>query len=74
VHVLTATGAHLAMKSKRFMKACGPAHMKSIIATGEPGTLKKYHACSSIVCMQAGLILLRPSYRKEPTNATLVVV
>ena len=53
-----------------FREACGPAHMKAIIATGELGTLKNIMR-ASIVCMQAGADFIKTSTGKEPTNATL---
>lgn len=38
---------------KAFREACGPAHMKAILAVGELGTLKNVMR-ASYVCMQAG--------------------
>ena len=55
---------------KSFREACGTAHMKTIIATGELGTLKNIMR-ASIVCMQAGADFIKTSTGKEPTNATL---
>jgi deoxyribose-phosphate aldolase len=55
---------------RAFREACGAAHMKSIIATGELGTLKNIMR-ASIVCMQAGSDFIKTSTGKEPTNATL---
>jgi deoxyribose-phosphate aldolase len=55
---------------KAFREACGEAHMKAIIATGELGTLKNILR-ASIVCMQAGSDFIKTSTGKEPTNATL---
>ena len=39
-HVLTQNWQALYDEVKSFREACGPAHMKSILATGELGTLK----------------------------------
>lgn len=69
-HVLTGNWRALYDEVKAFREACGPAHMKSIIATGELGTLKNIMR-ASIVCMQAGSDFIKTSTGKEPTNATL---
>lgn len=50
--------------------ACGPAHMKAILATGELGTLR-HVARASMVCMMAGADFIKTSTGKEPINATL---
>lgn len=57
---------------KAFREACGPAHMKAILAVGELGTLKNVMR-ASYVCMQAGSDFIKTSTGKEPTNATLPV-
>ena len=44
--------------------------MKTIIATGELGTLRNVRA-ASLVCMMAGADFIKTSTGKEPTNATL---
>jgi deoxyribose-phosphate aldolase len=69
-HVLTGNWRGLYDEVKAFREACGPAHMKSIIATGELGTLKNIGR-ASIVCMQAGSDFIKTSTGKEPTNATI---
>ena len=69
-HVLNANWRALYDEVKAFREACGPAHMKAIIATGELGTLKNIMR-ASIVCMQAGSDFIKTSTGKEPTNATL---
>jgi deoxyribose-phosphate aldolase len=69
-HVLTGNWRALYDEVKAFRDACGPAHMKSIIATGELGTLKNIGR-ASIVCMQAGSDFIKTSTGKEPTNATI---
>ena len=57
---------------KDFRKACGSAHMKTILATGELGTLRNV-ARASAVCMMAGADFIKTSTGKEPINATLPV-
>ena len=69
-HVLNANWRALYDEVKAFREACGRAHMKAIIATGELGTLKNIMR-ASIVCMQAGSDFIKTSTGKEPTNATL---
>lgn len=71
-HVLTQNWKALYHEVKAFREACGPAHMKSILATGELGTLKNVMR-ASYVCMQAGADFIKTSTGKEPTNATLPV-
>lgn len=71
-HVLTQNWQALYDEVKAFREACGPAHMKSILATGELGTLKNVMR-ASYVCMQAGSDFIKTSTGKEPTNATLPV-
>jgi deoxyribose-phosphate aldolase len=70
--VLTQNWKALYNEVKAFREACGPAHMKSILATGELGTLKNVMR-ASYVCMQAGADFIKTSTGKEPTNATLPV-
>ncbi|MCK5402110.1 MAG: deoxyribose-phosphate aldolase [Flavobacteriaceae bacterium] len=53
-------------------KACGEAHMKTILATGEIPTLTKV-AKASWVCMMAGSDFIKTSTGKEPVNATIPV-
>jgi deoxyribose-phosphate aldolase len=71
-HVLTQNWKALYEEVKAFREACGPAHMKSILATGELGTLKNVMR-ASYVCMQAGSDFIKTSTGKEPTNATMPV-
>lgn len=56
----------------QFRAACGPAHMKTILATGELGTLRMV-AQASLVCMMAGADFIKTSTGKEAVNATLEV-
>jgi deoxyribose-phosphate aldolase len=53
-------------------KACGDAHMKTILATGEIPTYTKV-AKASMVSMMAGSDFIKTSTGKEPINATLPV-
>jgi deoxyribose-phosphate aldolase len=69
-HVLTGDYRALYDEIRAFREACGPAHMKTIIATGELGTLRNVRA-ASLVCLMAGADFIKTSTGKEPTNATL---
>src|SRR5712691_8950458 len=71
-HVLTADYAALYDEVCAFREACGEAHMKTILATGELGTLRNVRA-ASLVCMMAGADFIKTSTGKESTNATLPV-
>lgn len=51
-------------------EACGDAHMKTILATGELGTLRNV-ARASWVAMMAGSDFIKTSTGKEPINATM---
>ena len=55
-----------------FKQACGPAHMKVILGTGDLLTLRNV-ARASFVAMMAGADFIKTSTGKEPTNATLPV-
>jgi deoxyribose-phosphate aldolase len=55
-----------------FKQACGAAHMKVILATGDLLTLRNV-ARASVVVMMAGADFIKTSTGKEPTNATLPV-
>jgi deoxyribose-phosphate aldolase len=57
---------------KTLREACGSAHMKAIIATGELATLTNVGR-ASMVCMMAGADFIKTSTGKEATNATLPV-
>ncbi len=71
-HVLTGNWQALYDEVKAFRAACGDAHMKSILATGELATLRNIYQ-ASIVCMMAGTDFVKTSTGKEATNATLPV-
>lgn len=55
---------------KTFRQACGDAHMKAILATGELATLTNV-AKASLVAMMAGADFIKTSTGKEAVNATL---
>ena len=57
---------------RQMRTACGPAHMKTILATGELGTLRNV-AKASMACMMAGADFIKTSTGKEPVNATIPV-
>nr|WP_227443951.1 deoxyribose-phosphate aldolase [Cognatishimia sp. F0-27] len=57
---------------RAFRAACGDAHVKAILATGELGTLTNV-ARASLVCMMAGADFIKTSTGKESVNATLPV-
>jgi deoxyribose-phosphate aldolase len=71
-HVLTGNWQALYDEVQQFRAACGAAHMKTILATGELGTLRNV-ARASWVCMMAGADFIKTSTGKEPVNATLPV-
>ena len=55
-----------------FREACGEAHLKTILATGELGTLTNVQK-ASLVCMMAGADFIKTSTGKEKVNANLPV-
>jgi deoxyribose-phosphate aldolase len=69
-HVLTGNYEALYDEVRRFREACGDAHMKTILATGELATLNNV-ARASMVAMQAGADFIKTSTGKEGVNATL---
>jgi deoxyribose-phosphate aldolase len=71
-HALNGDWQALYDEVKAFRAACGDAHMKTILATGELGTLRNV-AKASMVCMMAGADFIKTSTGKEPINATLPV-
>lgn len=71
-HVLTQNWQALYDEMRQMRDACGEAHVKAILATGELGTLRNV-ARASLVCMMAGADFIKTSTGKEPVNATLPV-
>jgi len=71
-HALTGNWQALHDEIRAFREACGPAHLKAILATGELGTLRNV-ARASLVAMMAGADFIKTSTGKESVNATLPV-
>ena len=71
-HVLQGNWQALFEEMQAFREACGDAHVKAILATGELGTLRNV-ARASLVCMMAGADFIKTSTGKESVNATLPV-
>ncbi|MFN8448985.1 MAG: deoxyribose-phosphate aldolase [Anaerolineae bacterium] len=71
-HALRGNWEALYDEIQQFRAACGDAHMKTILATGELGTLRNV-AKASLVCMMAGADFIKTSTGKESVNATLEV-
>ncbi|HVU12179.1 MAG TPA: deoxyribose-phosphate aldolase [Phototrophicaceae bacterium] len=71
-HALLGHWDRLYDEIQQFRAACGDAHMKTILATGELGTLRNV-AKASLVCMMAGADFIKTSTGKESVNATLEV-
>ena len=69
-HVLTGNWQALYDEVKAFRDACGDAHLKAILATGELATLTNV-ARASMVAMQAGADFIKTSTGKEGVNATM---
>jgi deoxyribose-phosphate aldolase len=70
-HVLTGNWQALYDEIRTFREACGEAHMKTILATGELATLRNV-GMASLVAMMAGADFIKTSTGKEAVNATLV--
>lgn len=70
--VLTGDWARLHDEVRAFRAASGAAHLKTILATGELGTLRDVYR-ASLVCMMAGADFIKTSTGKESVNATLPV-
>ncbi|HEX2581002.1 MAG TPA: deoxyribose-phosphate aldolase [Dongiaceae bacterium] len=71
-HVLTGNWRALYEEVAQCREACGAAHMKTILATGELGTLRNV-ARASMVAMMAGSDFIKTSTGKEDVNAILPV-
>ena len=69
-HVLRGNWEALYNEVCEMRAACGEAHMKTILATGELGPLWNV-AKASKVCMMAGADFIKTSTGKESVNATL---
>ena len=71
-HALSGDWQALYDELRLFRAACGPAHMKAILATGELGSLRNVGR-ASVVAMMAGSDFIKTSTGKESVNATLPV-
>jgi deoxyribose-phosphate aldolase len=71
-HVLTGNWRALYDEMRDFRSACGEAHVKAILATGDIRTLRNV-ARASMICMMAGADFIKTSTGKEAVNATLLV-
>jgi deoxyribose-phosphate aldolase len=71
-HVLMGEWTALYDEVRAFREACGDAHIKVILATGELGTLRNVQR-ASLVSMMAGADFIKTSTGKESVNATLEV-
>jgi deoxyribose-phosphate aldolase len=71
-HVLRGDWSALYDEIAAMRAACGDAHMKAILATGDLVTLTNVYA-ASMVAMQAGADFIKTSTGKEGVNATLPV-
>ena len=71
-HVLNGDWEALYDEVRTFREACGDAHLKTILATGELATLRNV-ARASLVCMMGGADFIKTSTGKESANATMPV-
>ena len=71
-HVLTGNWRALYDEMRDFRSACGEAHVKAILATGDIKTMRNV-ARASMICMMAGADFIKTSTGKEAVNATLLV-
>ena len=71
-HVLQRDWQALYDETRAMREACGEAHMKAILATGELGSLRDV-ARASRIAMMAGADFIKTSTGKESVNATLPV-
>jgi deoxyribose-phosphate aldolase len=71
-HVLGGDWAALYDEVAAMREACGDAHLKAILATGDLVSLRNVYA-ASMVAMQAGADFIKTSTGKEGVNATLPV-
>ena len=71
-HVLTGNWRALYDEMRDFREACGEAHVKAILATGDLKTMRNV-AKASMICMMAGADFIKTSTGKEGVNATPLV-
>jgi len=68
--VLEGDWSRLYEEVRAYRQACGGAHLKMILSTGELGSLANVEK-ASLVCMMAGADFIKTSTGKEKVNATL---
>lgn len=71
-HALQGNWEAVYQEVKEFREACGEAHLKTIIATGELGSLENVYK-ASMVAMMAGSDFIKTSTGKEGVNAIFPV-
>ncbi|SDJ08907.1 deoxyribose-phosphate aldolase [Salipiger marinus] len=71
-HVLTGNWQALYDEVAAMREACGAAHLKAILGTGDLQTLRNVYS-ASMVAMMAGADFIKTSTGKEAVNATLPV-
>lgn len=71
-HLFTGSWQAMYDEVRAFREACGDAHLKAIIATGDLAIVRNI-ARASLVCMMAGADFIKTSTGKEAVNATLPV-
>lgn len=71
-HVFGGDWAALYDEVAAMREACGPAHLKAILGTGDLKTLRNVYKASLVAC-QAGADFIKTSTGKEEVNATLPV-
>ena len=71
-HIFTGNWQAIYDEVKAYREACGEAHLKAILATGDLRVLRNV-ARASMVCMMAGADFIKTSTGKEAVNATLPV-
>ena len=71
-HVLTGNWQALYDEVAAMREACGAAHLKAILGTGDLQTLRNVYS-ASMVAMMAGADFIKTSTGKEGVNATLPV-
>ena len=72
MQVLTSDWQKLYEEIKSYREACGEAHLKVILGTGDLATLRNVYK-ASMIAMMAGADFIKTSTGKEPVNATLPV-
>lgn len=71
-HVFSQDWQALYEEVSAMREACGPAHLKAILATGDIKSLRSVYR-ASMVAMMAGADFIKTSTGKEDVNATLPV-